>query len=339
MSIQKKVALITGITGQDGSYLAELLLHLGYEVHGIVRPSSTFNRIRIDHLTRNENNLLTLHYGDLTDSISLQNIIKKVRPCELYNLAAQSHVGISFQIPEYSTEVNALSITKILEIVKQENLKTKIYHACTSEMFGSSPPPQSSSTLFKPQSPYAIAKVFSYDICQNYKNAFGMFISCGILFNHESYRRGDNFVTKKIIKSLVEIKNGNRKTFALGNTSVKRDWGWAPEYVVAMWQLLQNPEPKNLLVGTGCSASVDEFLDLSCSILKLDKSKVTETSIRYLRPMEVDSLKADNSEMLKVLGWVPQVDWKKLVEIMIKDEVATRESQIDWHEMLTSRGL
>jgi GDPmannose 4,6-dehydratase len=330
-----KKALISGITGQDGSYLADLLLHLGYEVHGIVRPSSTFNRSRIDYLINNQKskNSLTLHYGDISDSTSIRNILLKVKPDEFYNLAAQSHVGISYKMPDYSTRVNGHSVGNVLETLKTLNLDLKFYQASTSEMFGSTSPPQSLNSKFAPQSPYASAKLFAYNMCQNYKDSYGMHISCGILFNHESFRRGKNFVTKKIISSLVQITNGREKVLKLGNLESSRDWGWAPEYVVAMWQMLQLDTPLNLIVGTGISASIGDFLNYSCDLLGLEPEKILEIDDSYLRPSEVDALCANTNEMKNVLGWTPNVDWKLLAKIMIEDELANNERNIIWTKL------
>ena len=329
--------MISGITGQDGSYLAELLLFLGYEVHGIVRPASTFNRERIDPISSNPNyaGKFFLHYGDLTDTVSIYKILFDVKPTEIYNLAAQSHVGISFQIPEYSSSVNAQSSIKLFEAVKSFNKDIRIYQACTSEMFGDTPPPQSIQSPFSPQSPYAISKVFTYEMAQYYKKAYNMFISCGILFNHESFRRGNNFVTKKIIKSLVDIKNKKVDFLELGNLDSYRDWGWAPEYVVSIYQMIQRTQPINLVVGTGESASVNDFYRYACSLVDLNPDQILKINSDYVRPLEVDSLKADTSQMVQELGWKPKVNWKDLVEIMMTAELSNFEEQINWPELVT----
>lgn len=337
----RKIALISGITGQDGSYLSELLLYLGYEVHGIVRPASTFNRSRIEHLIENNSyrKRFFLHYGDLADSVSINSILSKLKPDEFYNLAAQSHVGISFQMPEHSSNVNGNAITNILETIRSQNLDTKFYQACTSEMFGTAPAPQSLESTFRPQSPYASAKLFAYNVCQNYREAYRMHISCGILFNHESYRRGLNFVTKKIITNLVSIYKNSNELFSLGNLNSLRDWGWAPEYVIAMWEMVQKKESTNLVVGTGKAASVYEFLDYGCKLLNLDVEKVFQINPDYIRPLEVDSLCADTLNMKKTLGWTPSVDWKKLVEIMMEDELKGKERPIIWQNLITEKSL
>jgi GDPmannose 4,6-dehydratase len=332
-----KRALISGITGQDGSYLSELLLKLGYEVHGIVRPSSTFNRSRIEHLINNDDfkSRFYLHYGDLSDSISINSLLSIIRPDEFYNLAAQSHVGISFNMPQYSSNVNGSAVINILESIKSLKLPTKFYQACTSEMFGNTPPPQSINSIFNPQSPYAAAKLLAFHVCQNYKNSYGMHISCGILFNHESYRRGHNFVTKKITNDLVKIKNQKLNQVSLGNIHSYRDWGWAPEYVLAMWQMVQMDSPINLVVGTGKSASVMDFLQHCCNLLNLDLKQIISINNRYFRPLEVDSLCASTDGMKEVLGWIPSVDWKKLGEIMVGDELRGYEESVDWDALIS----
>jgi len=333
---RRKKALISGITGQDGSYLAELLLFLGYEVHGIVRPASSFNRSRIEKLIKNENfqDLFFLHYGDLSDSSSISNILLTVVPDEFYNLGAQSHVGISFQLPGYSSTVNGNSVTNILETIRIQKLDTRLYQACTSEMFGSTLPPQSVYSEFNPQSPYASSKVFSYQVAQNYKIAYNMHISCGILFNHESFRRGPNFVTKKIVNSLVGIRNNLSRKIQLGNLDARRDWGWAPEYVLAMWQMVQLEDSQNLVVGTGESASVGEFLFHTAKLLDINVNEVLEIDSNYLRPLEVESLCADTAQMQEVLGWKPEVSWRRLSEIMVQDELLGAERFINWENLI-----
>lgn len=338
---KKKKALITGITGQDGSYLCELLLYLGYEVHGVVRPSSSFNRSRIEHILNDSavNGRLSLHYGDVADHFSMNSILSFVKPDEIYNLAAQSHVAISFQLPNYTSLVNGQAISGILEIVKSLKLDSKIYHACTSEMFGSTPPPQSIHSIFNPQSPYASAKLYSYNMCQNYRDAYDLHISCGILFNHESYRRGLNFVTKKIVNSLVSIKKGESVNLSLGNLNSARDWGWAPEYVLAMWQMLQIDEPLNLVVGTGESTNVLNFIEYCCEKLNLNRLEVLNIDTNYFRPLEVDSLCADTNEMKEILGWIPNFNWANLANIMIEDEIKGSERKIHWDQLMEIRNI
>lgn len=333
----RKKALISGITGQDGSYLAELLLFLGYEVHGIVRPASSFNRSRIENLIKDENlkNHFFLHYGDLSDSSSISNILTTIIPDEFYNLGAQSHVGISFQLPGYSSTVNGNSVTNILETIRIQKLETRLYQACTSEMFGSTTPPQSIHSEFNPQSPYASSKVFSYQVAQNYKTAYNMHISCGILFNHESFRRGPNFVTKKIVKSLVDIKNKQIRKIQLGNLGAYRDWGWAPEYVLAIWQMVQRADSLNLVVGTGESASVGDFLSHTANLLDIKVNEILEIDSNYLRPLEVESLCADTTQMQEILGWKPEVSWKELSEIMLQDELLGSERVINWENLMS----
>jgi GDPmannose 4,6-dehydratase len=338
---KKKKALITGITGQDGSYLCELLLFLGYEVHGVVRPSSSFNRSRIEHILNDTtiNGRLYLHYGDVADHFSMNSILSSVKPDEIYNLAAQSHVAISFQLPNYTSLVNGQAISGILEIVRSLKLDCKIYHACTSEMFGSTLPPQSIHSMFNPQSPYASAKLYSYNMCQNYREAYDLHVSCGILFNHESYRRGLNFVTKKIVNSLVSIKKGETVNLSLGNLNSARDWGWAPEYVLAMWQMLQIDEPLNLVVGTGEATNVLNFVEHCCKKLDLKSSEILSIDTNYFRPLEVDSLCADTSEMKEILGWIPEINWVNLANIMIEDEIKGSERKIHWDQLMETRNI
>jgi GDPmannose 4,6-dehydratase len=317
-----KKALITGITGQDGSYLAELLLSKGYEVHGIIRRASTFNTRRIDHIYHDphrngEEVKLYLHYGDVSVIESLVNVIYNVRPDEIYNLAAQSHVRVSFDMPEYTGEVDALGTTRILEAIRRSGYEERFYQASTSEMFGSANPPQSETTAFEPRSPYAAAKVYSYWITRNYREGYNMFACNGILFNHESPRRGETFVTRKITRALAAIMAGTQKHLYLGNLDSKRDWGYAPEYVEAMWMMLQRSQPDDFVVGTGESHTVREFLDEAFGYVGLDWHKYVEIDPRYFRPTEVDYLLADPSKANHVLGWTPKVKFHELVRIMV----------------------
>jgi len=339
-----KRALITGITGQDGSYLAEFLLEKGYEVHGLVRRSSSFNRARIKHMHRdafNKRKNLFLHYGDLADTSSITSVIAKVRPHELYNLAAQSHVKVSFEIPEYTANADGIGILKILEAVRHLGLedKTKIYQASTSELFGKAAEiPQKEDTPFYPRSPYGVAKLYGFWICKNYREAYNLFVCNGILFNHESPRRGLNFVTRKITNGLCKIKKGELNTLKLGNLNAKRDWGYAKEYVESMWLMLQQDKPDDFVIATGETHTVKEFVELCCKELNIDigwkgegveqigydkKTNKTIISVdpKYFRPTEVDVLVGDSSKAKKILGWSPKVRIKKLVKIMIKAEM------------------
>lgn len=322
-----KKALITGITGQDGSYLTEFLLEKGYTVHGVVRRSSSFNRGRIDTLTTDDSiygSTLFLHYGDLSDSSALNRILEKVEPDEIYNLAAQSHVGISFQMPEYTTDVNAIGVARLLDALRETGLagKCRFYQAGTSEMFGSSPPPQSESTPFHPRSPYAAAKLCAHWMVVNYREAYGIHASNGILFNHESPRRGENFVTRKITMGAASIKLGLADSLVLGNLDSARDWGHARDYVKAMHAMLQQPEPGDYVVATGEMHTVREFLDEVFQYLDLDWNQFVKTDERYRRPTEVEALKGDASKARAVLGWRPETCFKGLVREMVDSDLA-----------------
>lgn len=342
-----KRALITGITGQDGSYLAELLLSKGYEVHGIIRRASTFNTHRIDHIyvdPHNPNARLFLHYGDLSDSGQLISIIYDVQPDEIYHLGAQSHVRVSFDIPEYTGDITALGTTRILEAIRRSGVKAKFYQASSSEMFGASPPPQSENTPFYPRSPYAVAKVYAFWMTVNYREAYKLFACNGILFNHESPRRGETFVTRKITRALAHILAGKQDKLYLGNLNAKRDWGFAPEYVEAMWLMLQQDEPDDYVIGTGESHSVREFVEEAFSYVGIEiewkgsgteekgivKSVDTrwdalikpgqiliEIDPKYFRPTEVEHLQADITKARQKLGWEPRTTFKELVRIMV----------------------
>jgi GDPmannose 4,6-dehydratase len=328
-----KRALITGITGQDGSYLAELLLEKGYEVHGVVRRASTFNTERIDHIYRDPHERgvrLHLHYGDLNDASSLQAIVANVRPDELYNLGAQSHVRVSFDIPEYTGEITALGTIRLLEAVRKAAVPCKFYQATSSEVFGKVvETPQRETTPFHPRSPYAAAKAYSYYVAQNYREAYGMFVANGILFNHESERRGETFVTRKITRAVGRIRLGLQKELFLGNIESKRDWGYAPDYVLAMWQMLQHEEADDFVVGTGETHSVREFLELSFGHAGLDYRDFVRTDPRYFRPAEVDLLLADPTKAREKLGWTPKVGFRELVRRMVDSdtELAEREKR------------
>ena len=325
-----KKALITGITGQDGSYLAELLLKKGYEVHGMIRRSSSFNTGRIDHLYRDphENDVrLILHYGDLNDASSINTLLRNIRPDEIYNLGAQSHVRVSFDVPEYTADTVGLGTLRLLETLRETGHKCKVYQASSSEMFGGSPPPQNEATPFRPRSPYACAKVFSHHLCENYREAYGMFISSGILFNHESPRRGIPFVTRKITRAAARISHGLDKKLYMGNLDAKRDWGFAGDYVEAMWLMLQQEQPDDYVIATGEAHSVREALEVAFGTLGLDWKKYVEIDPRYLRPTEVDHLCGDASKARTKLGWTPKVRFKELIEMMVRsDEADVRSS-------------
>ncbi len=318
-----KKALITGVTGQDGSYLAELLLSKGYEVYGIVRRSSSFNTERIEGIYQDPHTpdyRLRLVYGDLEDGASLSNLIKRIRPDEIYNLAAQSHVRVSFDVPEYTVSTVAMGTLRLLEAVRELDNGVRFYQASSSEMFGSAKPPQNEDTRFEPRSPYACAKVFAHQLCQNYRDAYGLHISCGILFNHASPRRGIPVVTRKITRAAARIKHGLDKKLYLGNLDAKRDWGYARDYVEAMWMMLQQDTPDDYVIATGESHSVRECLDVAFGALDLDWQKYVELDPRYLRPTEVDHLLGDASKARKKLGWKPTVTFKALIEMMVKED-------------------
>ncbi|MDO8430325.1 MAG: GDP-mannose 4,6-dehydratase [bacterium] len=321
----KKRAFITGITGQDGSYLAELLLSKGYEVHGLVRRSSTFNRERIADIYKNLQSTknIFLHYGDLSDSSNLARLIVKIDPNEIYNLGAQSHVGISFDMPEYTSDVDALGALRLLEAIKESHIKCRFYQASSSEMFGNSRQRiQNEETPFSPRSPYGVAKVFAYLITKNFREAYGLFACNGILFNHESPRRGENFVTKKISRGVAEIALGKKDKIYLGNLNAKRDWGYAPEYVEAMWLMLQQKKPDDYVIATGEAHSVREFAEEAFRCIGIKNwKKYIEIDKRYYRPTEVDSLTGDASKAKKILKWHPKTKFKDLVKIMVEADL------------------
>ena len=307
-------ALITGITGQDGSYLAELLLEKGYEVHGLVRRSSSFNTWRIDHIRGG----LKLHYGDLVDQNSLARTLETVGADEIYNLAAQSHVKVSFEMPEYTTDVTAMGVLRVLDAVRELGLKSRVYQAGSSEMFGLvRETPQSEKTPFYPRSPYGVAKVFGHWTAVNYRESYGIHVSNGILFNHESPRRGENFVTRKITMGLAAIKKGKAKQLRLGNLDAKRDWGYARDFVEAMWLILQQDKPDDYVVATGETHSVREFLQEAFSYAGLDWNEFVVVDPKYFRPAEVEFLQGDPRKAQTVLGWKPRVSFKELVRLMV----------------------
>jgi GDPmannose 4,6-dehydratase len=319
-----KRALITGITGQDGSYLAELLLSKGYEVHGIIRRASTFNTSRIDHIYQDANQpgaKLFLHYGDLSSTEWLLNLIYSFAPDELYHLGAQSHVRVSFDMPEYTGDITGIGTMRVLEAIRRAGCKTRFYQASSSEMFGSAAPPQGENTVFQPRSPYAAAKVYAYWMTRIYREGYKMFASNGILFNHESPRRGETFVTRKITRAVAVILGGKEDAVFLGNLEAKRDWGYAPEYVEAIWRMMQQDEADDFVLGTGEAHSVREFMEEAFGYAGLDWRKHVKIAERYKRPLEVDSLIADTRKSREKLGWEPQVKFKELVAIMVDADV------------------
>jgi GDPmannose 4,6-dehydratase len=319
-----KIALITGITGQDGSYLAELLLQKGYEVHGLIRRSSSFNTARIDHLyldPHDPNARLFLHYGDLSDGVRLVTLLAKINPDEVYNLGAQSHVRVSFDEPEHTGDTTGLGSMRILEAVRMAGVQCRFYQASSSEMFGASPPPQDEDTPFYPRSPYGAAKVYSYWVTKNYREAYGMFVVNGILFNHESPRRGETFVTRKITRAVARIKAGVQDGLYMGNLDAVRDWGYAPEYVEGMWRMLQADEPDDYVLATGQNHSVRDFLEYSFDYAGLDWQEHVRFDERYSRPTEVDSLIGDAGKAEQKLGWKARVYTPELARIMVEADI------------------
>jgi GDPmannose 4,6-dehydratase len=328
-------ALITGITGQDGSYLAELLLEKGYEVHGLIRRSSSINTGRIDHLYEDPHvpdRRLILHHGDMSDSAHLARLIDEVRPREVYNLAAQSHVKVSFEAPEYTSDVDALGTLRLLEAISHCDPSIRLYQASTSELFGSAPPPQNEKTPFHPRSPYGVSKIFAYWIVVNYREAYGMFASNGILFNHESPRRGETFVTRKVTRAVARIAAGRQDAVYLGNLDAKRDWGFAPDYVRAMWMMLQQSAPMDLVFSTGEQHSVREFAELAFRLIGLDWEKYVRIDRAYLRPAEVDTLLGDSAKARDVLGWKPAVSFAELVRLMVEADL--KAEGLDPHKVM-----
>jgi GDPmannose 4,6-dehydratase len=320
-----KTAMITGITGQDGSYLAELLLSKGYEVHGIIRRASTFNTHRIDHLYEDpheSDTRLHLHYGDLTDGSQVSRVIRTIQPDEIYNLGAQSHVAVSFSQPEYTGNVDGLGVTRLLEAIREAEVDVRLYQAGTSEMFGDSPPPQSETTDFRPRSPYAAAKVYAHWMVTNYREAYGMFAANGILFNHEGERRGETFVTRKITRAVASILAGTQQHLYLGNLDAARDWGYAKDYVQAMWLMLQAPEPDDYVIGTGVAHTVRDFCDAAFGLVGLDWQDFVRIDETYLRPTEVEFLQADPSKARENLGWEPTTTFTELVALMLESDLA-----------------
>ena len=339
-----KRALITGITGQDGSYLTELLLEKGYEVYGIIRRSSSFNTDRIDHLYQDPHEpetRLRLLYGDLNDSSSLNTILRKVQPDEIYNLGAQSHVRVSFDVPEYTAEVSGVGVVRILEAIREAGIRPKFYQASSSEMFGKVvEEPQTEKTPFHPRSPYGCAKAYGYYITVNYRESYNLFACNGILFNHESPRRGETFVSRKITRAATRIKLGLQDKLYLGNLEASRDWGHAVDYVRAMWLMLQADEPDDYVIATGESHSVKDFLDRAFGFLDLDWRDYVEIDPRYYRPAEVDGLMGDASKARRVLGWEPTIGFKEMVKLMVDHdlELATQELNASTREGQQARG-
>ena len=325
--MKSKVALITGVTGQDGSYLAELLLSKGYEVHGLIRRSSTFNTSRIDHIYQDPhdpNPKLFLHYGDLIDGVGLTNLIREIKPDEVYNLGAQSHVQVSFTMPQYTGQVDAVGAVGLLEALRSADTNARFYQASTSELYGSTPPPQNEESPFHPRSPYAAAKLMAYWCTVNYREGYGMHATNGILFNHESPRRGETFVTRKITRAVAEISKGSKKKLFLGNLDAVRDWGYAKEYVESMWLMLQKDKPSDYVVATGVGATVKDFAEAAFSHAGLNWQDHIEVDQKYIRPTEVDALIGDPSKAIKELNWKATTHWKELAGIMVDADIAAK---------------
>jgi GDPmannose 4,6-dehydratase len=319
-----KIAFITGITGQDGSYLAELLIGKGYEVHGLIRRSSSFNTGRIDAIYQDphfDDAKLVLHHGDLSDGSNIARLLTKINPHEIYHLGAQSHVRVSFDIPEYTGDVTGIATLRLLEAIRETEIPAKFYQASSSEMFGAAPPPQNEKTNFYPRSPYAVAKLYSYWTTVNYREAYGIFACNGILFNHESPRRGETFVTRKITRGLANILAGKQDKIYLGNLEARRDWGYAPEYVDAMWRMLQHDKPDDYVIATGETHSVREFLEIAFGLVGLDYEKYVGIDPRYYRPTEVDILLGDATKAERELGWKPQTSFPELVRMMVEADL------------------
>jgi GDPmannose 4,6-dehydratase len=334
-----KSALITGITGQDGSYLAELLLSKGYEVHGVVRRSSSFNTERLDDIYQDPHEPgrhLILHYGDLADSCMLVNLLRDVRPNEVYNLGAQSHVKVSFEMPEYTGNISGLGAMRVLESIRAAGIDTRYYQASTSELYGATPPPQREDTPFHPRSPYAVAKLYAYWATASYRQAYDMFAVNGILFNHESPRRGETFVTRKISRAIARIRVGLQDTVYLGNLDAVRDWGYAPEYVEGMWRMLQHSEPSDYVLATGVGATVQQFAEAAFAVVGLDYRDYVVVDPNYYRPSEVSALQGDATKARDELGWIAETHWADLARLMVEadcrlvdDQIAGRSVRVD----------
>ncbi|TDC73024.1 GDP-mannose 4,6-dehydratase [Streptomyces hainanensis] len=340
MSGGNRTALITGVTGQDGSYLAELLLAKGYTVHGLVRRSSSFNTERIDHIYQSPqepSRTLVLHHADLTDGVALVNLLRELRPDEVYNLGAQSHVRVSFDVPMYTGDVTGLGTLRLLEAIRASGIDTRIYQASSSEMFGATPPPQHEGTPFHPRSPYGCAKVYGYWSAVNYREAYGLYAANGILFNHESPRRGETFVTRKITRAVARIRAGLQDRLYMGNLDAVRDWGYAPEYVEAMWRMLQQDEPGDYVVATGVAATVRDFLTAAFAAGGLDWTEHVRFDPKYERPSEVDALIGDASKARDVLGWEPKVRWRELAELMVAADVEALDAELSGRRVRIDR--
>ena len=325
-----KVAFITGITGQDGSYLTELLMEKGYEVHGLIRRSSSFNTGRIDHIYQDPhtpNSKLILHYGDLTDGVNMTNLIHEIQPTEVYNLGAQSHVQVSFTMPQYTAQVDAVGAVALLESIRASGIKCRYYQASTSELYGSTPPPQSELSVFRPRSPYAAAKLMAYWSTVNYREAYGVHATNGILFNHESPRRGETFVTRKITRAVAKIATGSKEKLYLGNLDAVRDWGYAKEFVESMWLMLQQDKPGDYVVATGVGATVKDFAQVAFEHAGLNYKDHIEVDKRYQRPTEVDALIGDPSKAEKMLGWKAKTHWKELAKLMVDSDLERAKSK------------
>ncbi len=327
--MKTKVAFITGITGQDGSYLAELLLSKGYEVHGLIRRSSSFNTSRIDHIYQDihePNPKLFLHYGDLIDGVGLTNLIREIQPDEVYNLGAQSHVQVSFSMPQYTGQVDAVGAVGLLEAIRAAEVNTRFYQASTSELFGCTPPPQNEDSFFRPRSPYAAAKLMAYWCTVNYREGYGLHATNGILFNHESPRRGETFVTRKITRAVAEIAAGSKKKLFLGNLDAVRDWGYAKEYVETMWLMLQKEKGSDYVVATGVGATVKDFANAAFARASLNWQDHIAVDQKYIRPTEVEALIGDPSKAEKELGWKAKMHWKELAELMVDSDIEAKKN-------------
>jgi GDPmannose 4,6-dehydratase len=324
-----KVALITGITGQDGSYLAEFLLAKGYEVHGIIRRSSSFNTGRIDHIYQDphdKNPKLILHYGDMSDGVGLTNLVREIQPNEVYNLAAQSHVQVSFTMPQYTGQIDGVGPVVLLEAIRAAGNETRFYQASTSELYGSTPPPQNEDSMFRPRSPYAAAKLMAYWTTVNYREAYGIHATNGILFNHESPRRGETFVTRKITRAVADIAHGKSKKLYLGNVDSVRDWGYAKEFVESMWMMLQQENPSDYVVATGVGATVQQFVEVAFAHAGLNWQDHLEIDKKYIRPTEVDALIGDPSKAQRELGWSAKTHWQDLAKLMVDADLELGKS-------------